>query len=71
MATEQATSTVGKGSIHEWAAWIAAIFGLWVLLSPFILTGDVGTGTPMYSNVISGIVVLILSAYVGYSIRGS
>lgn len=70
MATEQSTTTgVQQGSGPEWASWVAALFGLWILLSPFVLSGNIATGNPMISNVVSGIIVLVLTVYTAYMIR--
>ncbi len=73
MATEQHTSpSVDEGtSSLEWASWIAAILGLWTLVSPFVLSGEIASGTPMYSNIVAGVVILALGGYVGYTIRSS
>lgn len=44
------------------AAWIVAILGLWVLVSPFVLGAS---GTFQIVLVVSGIVVAVLAAYRG------
>lgn len=70
MATERSsTVTTPSGSLAKWASWLAALVGLWVLVSPFVLSGAFGSGTPMYSTAIGGVVVLGLSAFGAYSIR--
>lgn len=68
MATEQHTSpSVDEGtSSLEWASWIAAILGLWTLVSPFVLSGEIASGTPMYSTVVAGLVALVLAGYTGW-----
>lgn len=67
MATEQATTvTTESGSLAKWASWLAGVVGLWVLASPFVLDGAVGSGAPMWSNVAGGAIALILAAYAGY-----
>lgn len=53
----------------EWAGWIAALFGLWILVSPFVLTGSITGGNPYWSNIISGIVVAVLAGYAAYGLR--
>lgn len=62
---------VEQGSPAEWGSWIAALLGLWVLASPFVLSGEIASGTPMYSNVVAGILVLVLAAFTAYTIRNS
>lgn len=70
MATEQAqTLPTESGSFAKWASWLAAILGLWVLVSPFVLTGEIATGTPILSNVIAGILVLVLGGFGAYTLR--
>ena len=72
MATEQAsTITTEYGSLPKWASWFAALVGLWVLVSPFVVSGSITSGTPMWSNAIAGIVVLVLTAFGAYTIRTS
>lgn len=70
MATEDAsTVTTESGSLAKWANWIAALIGLWVLVSPFILSGSIAEGSALWSTVAAGLVILILAAYGAYSIR--
>lgn len=70
MATEQAqTLSTESGSLAKWASWVAALVGLWVLVSPFALAGDITGGAPMASNVIAGLVILVLSAFGAYALR--
>jgi len=70
MATEQpSTVTAKSGSLAKWGSWLAGLVGLWVLASPFVLTGEIAEGTPMWSNVVGGLAILILGAYGAYTIR--
>lgn len=70
MATEQpSTVTAESGSLAKWASWLAGLVGLWVGVSPFVLDGSIAEGTPMWSNVVGGLVILILGAYGAYAIR--
>lgn len=72
MATEQASSVpTESGSLAKWASWLAALVGLWVLVSPFVLSGPVTSGTAMWSNVVAGIVVLVLAAYGAFELRSA
>lgn len=43
-----------------WANWVAILAGLWVIISPFVLTA---ANSLKWSNVISGIVVAVLVYY--------
>lgn len=70
MATRQAPKvTTGTGSLSKWLSRLAALLGLWVLSSPFVLTGAVGSGLPMWSNVIAGALILVFAGYAAYSFR--
>lgn len=70
MATEEAsTVTTPFGSLAQYASWIAAILGLWVLASPFLLSGSFGSGTPMWSNVVAGLLILVLAAFGAWATR--
>lgn len=72
MATEQAsTVSTDYGSLAKWGSWLAALVGLWVVVSPFVLTGSIADGTPMWSNGLAGIVVLVLAAFGAYTVRTS
>lgn len=53
----------------EWGGWIAALVGLWLLVSPFVLSGSFTDGTAMGSTVVAGLVVAILAAYAGYDLH--
>lgn len=61
-------STVGieENSPGELSGWLAALVGLWIAASPFVLTGAVGEGLPMWSNVVAGLVALVLAGFAGY-----
>lgn len=70
MATEQPSSvTTESGSLAKWASWLAGLVGLWVLVSPFVLEGTITEGNPMWSNVVGGLVILVLGAYGAFAIR--
>lgn len=70
MATKEApTVTTEYGSLPKWASWLGALVGLWVVVSPFVLSGSIADGTPLWSNAVAGIVVLILAAFAAYTIR--
>lgn len=70
MATEQASAvTTESESLVKWASWLAALVGLWVLASPYVLDGSIGSGTAMYSNVVAGFAILVLAAYGAYGRR--
>lgn len=72
MATEEASPvSTGYESLAQWTGWIAAVSALWVAISPFVLSGEVASGTPMWSTIGSGLVLLVLGAFTAYSIRSS
>lgn len=72
MATEQASTVATEtGSLPKWATWLAAVVGLWVLVSPFVLTGEIASGTAMWSNTLAGILIAILAGFGAYSLRSS
>lgn len=72
MATDHAsTASTDYGSLAKWGSWLAALVGLWVVISPFALTGSIAEGTPMWSNGLAGIVVLVLGAFGAYTVRTS
>lgn len=65
--SSQGTSSNGIG-------WIAALVGLWVLISPFFWGATTGSGAwggggawLYWSNIISGIVIAILAGYAARS----
>lgn len=53
-------------SPHEFAGWIAAVAGVWIAVSPFALTETVGADALTWSNVVAGVLAVVLAAYVGY-----
>jgi len=70
MATEQSATAMDAGDdVESWSGWIAALFGLWVLISPFVLAGSFGSGGAMYSTVISGIIIAVLAGYEATSLQ--
>ncbi|MFB6104800.1 MAG: SPW repeat protein [Halobacteriaceae archaeon] len=70
MATEQSTTlSTGSGSTAKWTSWLTALVGLWLAVSPFVLTGSIASGNPLYSTVIGGALVVVLSAYTAWTWR--
>jgi hypothetical protein len=47
-------------SFAEWEEWLKLIFGLWVLISPWVL-GFYTTAAAMWAHVVIGIIVAILT----------
>ncbi len=47
---------------RTWASWLMALFGLWAIVAPWVL-GFSGQSSLMLSNVIDGIIVLILGVW--------
>lgn len=68
-ATE--TVTTPAGSTAKYATWLAAVLGLWVLVSPFVLSGTIASGTPMWSSVVAGILAAVFAGYTGFQIHAS
>lgn len=73
MATEQTATGVSTDheSFPEWTGWLAALFGLWTIASPFALSGSFGDGAPFYGTVGAGVVLVVLGAYTAWSIRST
>lgn len=70
MATERTPAvTTEDRSFAKWTSWLAALVGLWVLASPFVPSGSVGSARALWSNVVAGVGILLLSAYGAYAIR--
>lgn len=63
------TLSAERRSTVEVASWIAAVIGLWVLVSPFVLESPPSGSTAFLSNVVAGILVLALAAYSAYRVR--
>lgn len=53
------------------AAWLAALLGLWVLVTPFFWGSSGGGGGGFnwlfWSNVVSGIIIAVVAAYAGFA----
>ncbi len=47
-------------------SWLVVIAGIWTIISPFIL-GFSSAATPLYNNVIVGIVLVVLGAWAALS----
>lgn len=48
----------GGNSMGEWSGWTAALAGLWIGVSPFLLSGEIPDGTPMWSTVGAGLIAM-------------
>lgn len=68
-AQEQATVTSTTVSLAKWTSYLTALVGLWVLVSPFVLTGAITEGTVMWSNVVAGVLIVVLGAFSAYELR--
>lgn len=58
-------STIQAGTSETGAAWasgLAGLLGLWMIATPFVY----GAAASMWSSVVSGIVVAVLSGYNAY-----
>lgn len=47
---------------QRWLSWLNLILGAWVVISPWVL-GFSGSSTPMWDNVITGIVAFIVAGW--------
>lgn len=56
--------SAGRATANAWSSGLAALLGLWMIVTPFVYAG-VGTAAT-WSGVISGIVVAVLSGYNAY-----
>lgn len=45
---------------QTWLSWLAALLGLWLLVSPFVLGNS---GTPMTNDIIFGIVIIVFGVW--------
>lgn len=52
----------------KWPIGIAALFGVWLFVSPFVVGAS---GAHLWNDVVVGAVVAILGAYSGYTRAGS
>jgi hypothetical protein len=57
-------------SFAQWEEWLKLLFGLWVLISPWIL-GFYAAASPMWVHVVIGLVVAILTAVEITMVRGA
>ena len=46
---------------------VAALVGVWILVSPFVLSGTITDGTPLLSTAVSGMVAFLLATMAAYS----
>jgi SPW repeat len=56
-----ALSVVALSAFAEWEEWLNLVVGLWVIVSPWVLSFS-ANATAMWTNVIVGIVVAVLAA---------
>ncbi|MFI7614654.1 SPW repeat protein [Nonomuraea terrae] len=40
--------------------WIAPLIGVWTIIAPWVVSGDVATTATIWSNVVTGVIVLLL-----------
>ncbi|GIH22749.1 hypothetical protein Aph01nite_10590 [Acrocarpospora phusangensis] len=41
-------------------AWVAPLIGIWTIISPWVISGDVATTATIWNNVVTGAVILLL-----------
>ncbi|CAA7620699.1 SPW repeat protein [Magnetospirillum sp. UT-4] len=63
-----AVATAALISYAQWEEWLNAVFGLWLLVSPWVI-GFVGTGeasvAPLWNHVLVGVAVAVLALWDG------
>lgn len=42
--------------------WVAPVIGIWTIIAPWVVSGDMSTTSTIWSNVVSGAVALVLGA---------
>ncbi len=41
-------------------AWVAPLIGAWAIIAPWVVSGDVATTATIWSNVVAGVVAVVL-----------
>ena len=41
-------------------AWVAPLIGAWTIIAPWVVSGDVATTATIWSNVVAGVVAVVL-----------
>lgn len=74
MSTETTTRSSNSSTGESAAAWITALLGVWVLITPFFLGDpnaggwwDFGGNWLYWSNIVTGILIAATAAYAGYA----
>lgn len=58
-----AVLTLGFGSAYRRSsgiAWIAPLIGVWTIITPWVVSGNVATTATIWSNVVTGVVASLL-----------
>ena len=64
MSTNTETGRSEGTGLTKGTGWLAALVGLWVLVTPFFLGGgNAGFDWLFWSNVVSGVVIAVLAGY--------
>lgn len=66
LAGYSAMQATASETANPWASALAGLLGLWTIAAPFVYGA---TGMAMWSSVVSGIVVAVLSGYNAYEAR--
>ena len=41
-------------------AWVTPVIGVWTIIAPWVVSGDVATAATIWSNVVTGLIALVL-----------
>ncbi|MFI5685290.1 SPW repeat protein [Streptomyces sp. NPDC051636] len=52
-------------------AWAAAMIGVWTIIAPWVVAGNVDTTRTIVSNIVVGVVALLLALAAGSAARGT
>jgi uncharacterized membrane protein HdeD (DUF308 family) len=55
---------------HVWLSWLNALLGLWVLVSPWVLS-YVGQATALWTAIVLGIIAIVLGVWAAQQVRST
>lgn len=63
-----ALAIAALSQLAEWEEWVVAVLGVWVAIAPWVL-GFTAVTSAVWSHVILGILIAVIAAWSGWSIR--